>query len=55
MSMTPQNNAETDHSSRTIYIIVIAVSLLLVAGLAYLATRPSAPIVVVTRLRSVAR
>jgi hypothetical protein len=41
MSRTPQNNAETDNSSRTIYIIVIAVSVLLIAGLIYVATRPS--------------
>lgn len=41
MSTTPQNIAETDNSRRTIYIVIIIVSLLLIAGLIYVATRPS--------------
>ena len=40
MSTTPQNITETDNSRRTILIIVVAISVLLIAGLIYLATRP---------------
>ncbi len=40
MSTTPQNIAETDNSRRTIFIIVAAISVLLIGGLIYLATRP---------------
>ncbi|MGB7921930.1 MAG: hypothetical protein WCF57_01665 [Pyrinomonadaceae bacterium] len=42
MSTTPQNSPETDSSRRTIYAIIIGVSVLLIAGLIYLATRPRA-------------
>lgn len=41
MSTTPQRSAETDNSSRLLYAAVIAVSVLLIAGLIYVATRPS--------------
>lgn len=41
MSTTPQNIAETDNSRRRVFIIVAAISMLLIAGLIYLATRPS--------------
>jgi hypothetical protein len=41
MSTTPPNSAETDNSRRMIYIVIIGVSVLLIAGLIYVATRPS--------------
>jgi hypothetical protein len=41
MSTTPQNIAEPNNSGRMIFIIVAAISMLLIAGLIYLATRPS--------------
>ena len=39
---TEQNRAETNNSRRTVFIVVGLVSLLLIGGLAYLATRPEA-------------
>jgi hypothetical protein len=41
MSTTP-SNIEADSSRRTLYIAVIAFSVLLIAGVVYVATRPSA-------------
>lgn len=41
MAQTEKNAAETDSSRRTIFIIVAIGSAILVAGLIYLATRPS--------------
>ena len=41
MSMTEANRNETESTRRTIYIIVGVVSLLLIAGLIYLITRPT--------------
>ncbi len=40
MSTTPQNVAETDNSRRIVFIAVSLISLLLIGGLLYLATRP---------------
>src|SRR4051812_37579244 len=40
MSTTPQNINETNSSRRMIFLIVGAISVLLIAGLIYLATRP---------------
>jgi hypothetical protein len=41
MSTTPSNSAETDNSRRALYIAVTAFSVLLIAGVIYVATSPS--------------